>query len=309
MGSITSSIRSGYKYIKKQITPSKKNTNYDNNNEIPDNSDEFETMEYNAHYKKLHGVAPPMQLKPTVSTTEKEQNTLIIHRNNPTVQTMQFDDLDESLSFAKERKEASTPNHKVKLDTTKLSANDEFDKLLEELLEELSPRTNQLPHQAPITNIRNASTDNNLELEKEKHPKKEEKKSSDTGINAEQPIDDKTTDETLLDKLLAELLSNIAYEENSGLKESSKDKDNSNSQIEEIIKTLTLEEREEFDSRTKHFSKTFIKDGVGLKIEQLIDSLKVEAMNESNTIQENLNYNEVLDALSLSYVLDQIAEV
>lgn len=91
MGSITSSIRSGYKNVKSQIIPTKKNTKYDNHKneiKIPDNSDDFETMEYNAHYRKLHGVAPPMQLKTNLSVTEKEQNTLIIHRNIPTIQTM-----------------------------------------------------------------------------------------------------------------------------------------------------------------------------------------------------------------------------
>lgn len=130
----------------------------------------------------------------------------------------------------------------------------------------------------------------------------------DTNTTLEQLIETQQDEDMALNKLLAELLLDIAFEENSGFEESSKDKDNSNDQIEEIIKTLTHEEREEFDTRTKHFSKTFIKDGVGLKIEQLIDSLKAEAVNQSNTMQENVNYNEVLDDLSLSYVLDQLAE-
>jgi hypothetical protein len=88
MAHIISSVKKGYKNLKDNVKSIKKNAGQDHHKHVitlPDNADNFQVMEYNKHYKKLHGVAPPAKFEASpVTTTGKDKFTTILTSNNPT---------------------------------------------------------------------------------------------------------------------------------------------------------------------------------------------------------------------------------
>jgi hypothetical protein len=100
MAHIISSVKKGYKNLKDNVKSIKKNAGQDHHKHVitlPDNADNFQVMEYNKHYKKLHGVAPPAKFEASpVTTTGKDKFTTILTSNNPTKILPSHSNLEES---------------------------------------------------------------------------------------------------------------------------------------------------------------------------------------------------------------------
>lgn len=113
MGSIKSIIKSGYKSLKSCISP--RNNDHDDSikkhTKFTDKQEGLKLMAENAHYRKLHGVAPPAEFE-TLPNTQSDMNGFTtILPNNPKSSYHFYSDFrelsdssDDEIFFLKEHK-------------------------------------------------------------------------------------------------------------------------------------------------------------------------------------------------------------